>query len=337
MAQQINLDQYIHPAESLYAQALINGNFDIWQRAVTFTQNDDLYGPDRWNMLQEANSSWTFTRDTDVPTGVAKYSLKAANVTLNNQCAIVQIIENRDAVVFQNKIASLSFYAKTNSTEIANLRATVLAWTGTADTVTSDVISAWASDGTDPTFATNWTKEIAGSNKALTSSWQRFTIENISIDTAAITNLAVVIWVDDGTIAANDDFYVTGVQLNLGPKAQPLSPRRYTEELANCKRFYQRYVTPPMKGVGGSSGTPSVARLAMPLPVEMRAVPVATYGALPLFNGVEAKTIASVSTHYNTVNSIECDCAANTNWTNSYLTINAYQNGSAAVSIDAEL
>lgn len=225
----------------LYQQALINGNFDIWQRNTTFTPNDDVYICDHWNALVETNGAWTFARDTDVPTGgIAKYSIKCTNVTFNNQCALVQFIENVDAVKLAGRTVSLSFYAKTNSTEIANLRASVLAWNSTADSITSDVISSWASDGTDPTFATNWTKEIAGSNKALTSSWQRFTIEGISLDTASTANLAVIIWVDDGTIAANDDFYVTGVQLNVGSTALNLISRSFSDELAACERYFQK-------------------------------------------------------------------------------------------------
>lgn len=225
----------------LFTNPLINGAFDIWQRNTTFTPNDDVYIADRWNALVETNGAWTLARDTDVPSNTGmKYSLKATNVTLNNQCAIVQFIENVDAIKLAGKTVSLSFYAKTNSTEISNLRATILAWDSTADSVTSDVISAWASDGTDPTWATNWTAEVAGANKALTSSWQQFKVENVALDTANATNFAVVIWVDDGTIAANDDFYVTGVQLNTGATARSWFPRSFESELRACQRYYEK-------------------------------------------------------------------------------------------------
>src|SRR3990167_1415387 len=84
---------------SLFGQSLINSSFDIWQRNTTFTYNDDTYGPDHWNLLTETNGAWTCARDTDVPAGgFAKYSAKLSNVTANNQCAIVQFIENVDAI-----------------------------------------------------------------------------------------------------------------------------------------------------------------------------------------------------------------------------------------------
>lgn len=228
---------------SLSSQALVNSNMDVWQEfpaGTITTPNDDTYGPDFWNLLVEANGSWTFTRDTDVPSTKSKYSLKCTNVTLNNQCAIVQFIENIDTGKLFGRNVSLSFAAKTSGTEIANLRATILAWSSTADAITSDVIGTWASDGTDPTFAANWTKEASGVNLPLTSSWQTFKMENIALDTASTANLAVIIWVDDGTIAANDDFWVTQAQLNPGAVALQYQPKSFNEELISCQRWWEK-------------------------------------------------------------------------------------------------
>lgn len=245
-----------------FRQALTNGSFDIWQEfpsGTITTPNDDTYGPDMWNLLLEANGAWSFTRDTDVPSnGGSIYSLKATNVTANNQCAIVQFLENMDAKKFAGKNASLSFYAKTNSTEIANLRVAILSWNSTADSITSDVISAWAQNGTNPTWAANWTMENTPANLALTSSWQRFEVENIAIDTSGMTNLAVVVWVDDGTIATNDDFYITQIQLNEGSVALPYAPNDFEDELSRCESFWQKsfnYATSPADGAGISGST----------------------------------------------------------------------------------
>lgn len=265
---------------NMFNNAIINGAFDIWQRGATFTTpNDDTYGPDRWNFLVDGNGAWTFIRDTDVPSGgLFKYSLKATNVTLNKQCAIVYFLENQDAIKFDDRAVSLSFYAKTSGTEIGNLRATVLSWDSTADTVTSDVVGTWAGAGTDPTWATNWTAEAAGSNKALTSSWQRFTVENISVDTASMANLAVVIWVDDTTIAANDDFWVTGVQLNDGASAISFMPKHVAVEQRDCDRYFQLYNADETNSrIGfGSAASTTVAHIVINLREKMRIVPALT-------------------------------------------------------------
>jgi len=46
-----------------------------------------------------------------------------------------------------------------------------LAWDSTPDTVTSDVVSAWGTEDTTPTFATNWTAENTAANLGVTTSW----------------------------------------------------------------------------------------------------------------------------------------------------------------------
>lgn len=275
--------------DSLSRQSLINGNFDVWQRNTTFTTpNDDTYGPDRWNFLTDTNSSWTFSRSTTVPSTKSTYSLKAVNVTANRQCGIVQLIENIEATKLIGQYASLSFQAKTSGgLVISNLRATVLAWTSTADSMTSDVVATWAGAGTDPTFAANYTKEIAGFNLALTTSWQTFKVENIYLDTASTNNLAVVIWVDDTTITATDEFYITQIQLNVGDVALPFQAKSFDEELAKCQRFYQKSfeiaVTPATNtgsflgaAIANSLGASTNSRMHVQHKVTMRGAPAVT-------------------------------------------------------------
>jgi hypothetical protein len=268
---------------------IINGGCDIWQRNTSATPNDDVYtGCDRWNFLTEANAAWTVARDTDVPTtGGSKYSMKFSNVTLNNQCGIVQILEGRDAYQLFGKSVSLSFYAKTNGTEISKLRCAILSWTGTEDAVTSDVVSAWAQGGTNPTWATNWTMENTPADINLTSSWQRFTVENVPIDTASTKNVAVVIWVDDGTITAGDDFYITQVMLNVGANAAQYLPRPVATEQMLCERFYEVV----SRGIFGQVGSASTAKLLAKFATTKRGTP--TVGVLNTTANHEETWVAS--------------------------------------------
>jgi hypothetical protein len=248
---------------------LTNGNMQVWQRNTSATPNDDVYsGADRWNFLAEANASWTVARDTDAPVG-SQYSMKLSNVTANNQCAIVQFLENLDTKQLDDGVVSLSFYAKTTGTEIGNIRAAILTWGSTADSVTSDVIGTWAQNGTNPTWAANWTMENTPSNLALTSSWQRFTIENVAIDTATVNNLAVVIWVDDGTITSGDDLWISQVQLNLGSEAAAFQHQTHAEEMLRCMRYYEVLG----RGIFGQCGSASTAKIMAQFRVVKRSTP----------------------------------------------------------------
>jgi len=265
------------PVIALTRNGVINGNFDVWQRGTTFTQNDDLYGPDRWNLLQEANSAWTFSQEsTIVPTG-SKYSLKCLNVTLDKQCALVYLMENISAMPFLNGNVSIAFQARSAAAAVVNLRAAVLSWNSTADTVTSDVIATWQSDGTNPTWATNWTMENTPANLALsTSAFARYTIEGIVLDTASTTNLALVIWTDDGTIAANDVFYVGQVMLCKGDIAYPFQIPRMQDELIRCQRFYYRMAADKAYThfAPGYNSSTTVSYVMRPHPTPMRIAPV---------------------------------------------------------------
>lgn len=76
---------------------------------------------------------------------------------------------------------------------------------------------------------------------------------------------------------ASATFDVTGVQLEVGEKATPFEHRSYGDELARCKRYYQRYTNTASEGftigINGIFNTTTTCAHAFPLPVEMRASP----------------------------------------------------------------
>jgi hypothetical protein len=164
--------------------------------------------------------------------------------TANKKFGILQVIENKNCVhLLQTAVpysrVSLSFQARRTGTTIGAIRAGVIAWDGAADTVTSDVVSAWAAAGTNPTLAANWTFENTPiALPAPTTSYQRYTIESIQIDTASTTNVGVFIWTDDTVMDAADILYITDVQLEAGNVATPFERRPFGMELALCQRYY---------------------------------------------------------------------------------------------------
>jgi hypothetical protein len=262
--------------------------------------------------------------------------MKLTNVTLNNQCGIVQILEYKDTQPIDNRTVSLSFQAKTTSSEISNLRAAILTWGSTADVVTSDVIATWASDGTTPTWATNWTMENVPVNLPLTNSWAQYRVENVLVDTATVNNLAVVIWVDDGTITAGDDIWISQVQLNIGVTSGLFQPKGYTQELDNCKRYFQKYTNPRMNGVVGAGGGASIARFGMQIP-EMRTTPTAVWGNINVFEGNVATTVNAVGATYYSPTQIEADITTAAGLTANVSPTSYAGGANPTLAIDAEL
>ena len=237
--------------DGFYAKnTIINGGFRLDQRrgdgtaytsATTPANNDDTYLLDRWTLLSDGNDVVDVLQETTtVPTG-AYAAIRLDVETVNVKFGLLQVLEARDAAALIGGTASLSFQARRTGTSIDHLRAAVIAWDSTADAVTSDVVSAWEAAGTNPTLVTNWTYENTPANLAtLTTSFQTFTIENISIDTASATNVAVFIWIDDVTTTLGDFLYIADVQLELGAVATPFERRPFEVELGLCQRYYSK-------------------------------------------------------------------------------------------------
>lgn len=239
---------------SFVRQALINGNFDVWQRGTAFTSastpanSDDTYLCDRWNLISDGNDAVDLSQEaTEVPEG-STYSMKW-DVETAKRFGIVQFLEFKDAKKLKGKTVSLSF--KVKSANIAAIRAAVLSWAGTADTLTSDIVSSWAAT---PTWAASWTAENTPADLTVTSDWTTVKIEGIVLDSATINNLAIAIWLpNEETIG--DIIYISQVQLNVGSVALPFQPKSYEEELRACQRYYEKSDGNPLFFSGNATNT----------------------------------------------------------------------------------
>lgn len=264
----------------VHENMLLNGGFDVWQRNTSFaTFTDDTYGPDRWNLLSSTTAQWSVSQSSNAPAGFKSSAKCTQASSTNGQFMLAQFLENIDAMKLAGQTVSLSFWAQTTAgKEISNLRATILSWNSTADVLTSDVVATWNGAGTDPAWATNWLANKPGSNLALGQQWQRFTVEGIVLNSANMANLALVIWSDDTTVATNDEFYITGIQINIGASAAAFQPRPYVQELDACQRYCWAYSTAAGGIVGNGYATQTtVAAILVATKVPLRlATPVLT-------------------------------------------------------------
>ena len=200
---------------------IINGGYLVNQENNTAATDDAYSIGDLFNYVGE-NSTTTSLQTSGGPQGDRNF----ARINIDNanaQAGWVYFLTNDDCQDYiANGKLSFGVQAKTTSGAIDTIRIGILKWTGTADSVTSDVVGTWASDGTDPTLATNWSYENTPSDLNLTTSWQRFTVENVTVDSDT-KNIAIFIWTDDGTITANDQLDVTEWQLNPGATVNDFS------------------------------------------------------------------------------------------------------------------
>ena len=257
------------------ANALINGQFAVAQRATSFVagaNNDTNYTLDRWKLFSDGNDVVDVTQETStVPTN--RQTAIALDVeTANKKFGIAQIIEQKNCVNFIGKTVTLSFQAKVSATtNLDNIKAAIIAWDGTADTVTADMISAWGVEGTNPTLATNFTYENTPANLNLTTSYATYSV-TASVDTANAKNIIVFIFSDVTTTSVGEFLFITDVKLEAGQTATPFEHRSFEDELARCQRYYYQY-----NGDGDNrfnaicgSGSSNTIQVAARHPVEMR-------------------------------------------------------------------
>ena len=205
---------------------IINGNFDIWQRATSTTGalSNSYASADRWmfntrSLTTRNISRQSFTNgQTDVP-GNPKYYLRfeASNDSGSYGAYIMQRIE--DVRVGSGEDVTVSFYAKVNSGG------------GTFDVGFSQQFGSGGSSATDTT---------AGSFIP-TSSWKKYSfttsLPSISGKTIGTNNyLRLDIRFPSNTAATFD---VSQVQVEKGRNATDFEHRSYGEELALCQRYYQ--------------------------------------------------------------------------------------------------
>ena len=231
------------PSLQGFRNRLFNGSYAVAQRGTTFasgSNNDDTYNLDRWYVLSDGNDIVDITQNTAAAPTDQKYCIALDVETTAKKFGIAQIIENINCADLQGQTVTLSFQAKVSATtKLDNVKCAIVAWSGTADSVTSDIISAWGAEGTNPTLIANATYENSPANLNVTTDWATYTV-SAPIDTASTNNVIVFIWSDVTDTTAGDFLYLAGVQLEAGSVATPFERRPYGTELQLAQRYYQK-------------------------------------------------------------------------------------------------
>jgi hypothetical protein len=269
---------------------LYNGAFEIAQRGTSFTNVDNSdYTLDRWKIIEGSTAVFTATQSTDAPNGFA-HSLKLdvttadSSVAASDYCILNQPLEGYDIISFaagttDAKYHSLSFWVKSNvtGTYIAALRYEPSGYeSGQAYTI--DHADTWEYKTvvfppqtlTTPTYDNSGRMSLffwllAGSNYSGGSSLETGWSTTNNTRAVGQTNLVA---------STDNEFYITGVQLELGKVATPFEHRSYGEELALCQRYYWRVAEGSGARIAGG-GYYSTTGFQAPVvfPVTMRAGP----------------------------------------------------------------
>ena len=271
---------------------LINGAFAVAQRGTSFTSsssanNDDTYVLDRWYILSDGNDFIDVSQETStIPTN-GKYAIALDVETANKKFGIAQIIEGKNCVGLIGDTITFSFKAKVSDTsKLDNVKAAIVSWSGTEDSVTSDIISAWGNEGTNPTLITNATYENTPANLSLSTSYATYSV-SANIDTSGAKNIIVFIWSDVTDTTAGHFLYVTDCQLERGNTTTPFEHRSYGEEFNKCIRYFQHFGPSADGGSNfwgaGQWSSSTIAHIILNTLGPMRADPTASKGTISYF------------------------------------------------------
>ena len=250
---------------------IINGAMQVAQRGTQTSITSAYTACDRWNFTRSGAAVVDASQSTDVPSGEGfANSLKIDVTTADTSVAAGDFAHLRTRFEGQDlqqlrkgtseaKSLTLSFWVKSAKTgthivelyDLDNTRQVSKSYSiTTADTwqnVTlqfpADTTGAFDNDNAASLQVAWWL--LAGSTYSggtLNTSWASSTDANRVVGQVNV--------MDD---AANN-FYLTGVQLEVGETATPFEHRSYGDELARCMRFYEeasRYVS----GVASPGGT----------------------------------------------------------------------------------
>ena len=219
--------------------AIINGDFDIWQRGTSQTAAG--YGSaDRWT-VGLVGSGVTFNQQTftlgqtAVPDNPVYYSKASVGsiAGAGNYALILQKIEG--VQTFAGTTATLSFWAKAD----------------TAKNMAVEFVQNFGTGGSPSTQVTG----INVTTIALTTAWTKYffnvTVPSITgktLGSGGNDSLNLIFWLEAGsTYNARTNslgqqggvFEISHVQLEAGEIASPFEYRSVGQELALCQRYYE--------------------------------------------------------------------------------------------------
>jgi hypothetical protein len=256
-----------------FRNAIINGNFDHWQRGTSFTGSG--YGADRWINVRVGSActmsriSWALGGD---PTGAnASFACRMTVSSVANAANAVNLTQRIENVrSFSGQTVTVSFWAKADA----------------AKPIALDLAQAFGTGGS-PSASVDG---IGAQKFNLTTSWAKYTatisvpsISGKTLGSSGNDYLSLVIWFDAGSnFNARTDtlgqqsgtFDIAQVQVEAGPVATPFERRPIGTELALCQRYYFRMQ--PGSGNNayglGFARTNTANYCVIPFPVVMRGV-----------------------------------------------------------------
>ena len=299
---------------------VINGAMNVAQRSASVTgigAADGYFTLDRWeiDIASASAGRLTMTQTADGPNGVSANCLKLDCTTADTSIAageylrLLQKFEGQDLQAIGKGVSgakdiTVSFYVKANAAftfglelfDNDNTRQMTKLFATTTDWVRHELtFPADEDDGSSP-FADD--NALSLQLAFFLHAGSTYTSGTLETAFANRTNANRAAGIDSFYSSTDNNFFITGVQMEVGSVATPFEHRSYGEELALCQRYFHSntFATGKTVSAGGSVNSTTIAvNAGMPHPVIMRASPTGSVSDGTHF-AVRHRSVATVCT-----------------------------------------
>tara|TARA_R100001132_G_C3271623_1_gene93709 strand:- start:734 stop:2035 length:1302 start_codon:yes stop_codon:yes gene_type:complete len=238
---------------------IINGAMEISQRStsVAAITNDGFYTVDRWKIFNDTLGTFTMSQSTTAPTDQGfSSSLKMDCTTADATPAAADRlgiryyyegydIQNLKYATSNAESTTISFWVRSSKTgtyivelygvtagrQISKAYTISVADTWEKKTITfaGDTAGTYNNDNTGELLVSFWLG--TGSNYSsgtLNQSWAAVNHVNRAVGQVNIAD------------STSGDWYITGIQLEVGDSATPFEHKTFGQELEDCKRYWQK-------------------------------------------------------------------------------------------------
>jgi hypothetical protein len=295
------------PAQSFKRNRLINGNMAIDQRnngAAVALSTTAAYTVDRWYCGTNTSASATVTAQR-VTTGVNSLPnalrILRGSGTWTGVAYVDQTIETINCQDLAGQTVTVSLWVRAGSAFTGSFYLQGLSGSGTDQGAAGGSAGTW----------TNWAGPVIRTATSPTTTLTQYSAQwSVPAGTNEAAVYIAVLW-SGGSGSANDYVDITGVQLEVGSVATPYERQIYSDQLAQCQRYYWRSNSTDAVftswGAGAVISATSVGSVNGKLPVTMRAKPTLNYSNARIWDGAGANPVTATVTNFSSVDSFGLD------------------------------
>jgi len=346
---------------------VINGAMNVAQRSASVTgigASSGYFTCDRWRIDTSASAGrLTMSQTADGPNGISANCIKLDCTTADTSIAAGENMTIQHRFEGQNiqrigsgvagaKQITLSFYVKAsaaftfgaelfngdNNRQITKLFDTTTDWVRHEITFPADV-----DDGSSPFVDDNTVALFLVFHLHAGSTFTSGTLNTAAF--ADTTNANRAAGIDSFYSSTDNNFFITGVQMEVGPVATEFEQEQISVTQNKCQRYFQKFGSENafdfMNGFGIASSS-TVLQSPTYLKTNMRSTPAVSFSAIAVADTVNSTTAITAAAVSNTVNNSKIalieytvGSTALTQYRSYY--VRANNNAAAHVSFDAEL